>query len=78
MNIYLTQFFFYYYKKSIFFRLDINGIDLIFSALRLPFYFRPCFHLGVPALPSGFPLYLFPLRFKRMPLQSLTLQALLS
>ena len=31
------------------------------------------FHLGVPATPSGFPLYLFPLRSKRMPLQSLTL-----
>ena len=30
-----------------------------------------CF-LGVPAKPSGFPLYLFPLRSKRMPLQSLT------
>ena len=28
--------------------------------------------LGVPAVPSGFPLYLFPLRSKRMPLQSLT------
>ena len=28
--------------------------------------------LGVPAKPSGFPLYLFPLRYKRMPLQSLT------
>ena len=28
--------------------------------------------LGVPATPSGFPLYLFPLRSKRMPLQSLT------
>ena len=30
------------------------------------------FSLGVPAVPSGFPLYLFPLRSKRMPLQSLT------
>ena len=29
--------------------------------------------MGVPATPSGFPLYLFPLRYKRMPLQSLTL-----
>ena len=28
--------------------------------------------LGVPATPSGSPLYLFPLRSKRMPLQSLT------
>ena len=28
--------------------------------------------MGVPAKPSGFPLYLFPLRSKRMPLQSLT------
>jgi hypothetical protein len=31
---------------------------------------------GVPAKPSGFPLYLFPLRSKRMPLQSLTREAL--
>ena len=31
---------------------------------------------GVPAMPSGFPLYLFPLRSKRMPLQSLTREAL--
>ena len=31
--------------------------------------------LGVPASPSGFPLYLFPLRYKRMPLQSLTQRA---
>ena len=35
-----------------------------------------CLYQGVPspltAPPSGFPLYLFPLRFKRMPLQSLT------
>ena len=30
------------------------------------------FFPGVPAKPSGFPLYLFPLRSKRMPLQSLT------
>ena len=45
------------------------------------FFYSPLFHkssilsfflLCVPAVPSGFPLYLFPLRSKRMPLQSLT------
>ena len=35
-------------------------------------HYELCIDLGVPALPSGFPLYLFPLRSKRMPLQSLT------
>ena len=33
--------------------------------------------LGVPEKPSGFPLYLFPLRSKRMPLQSLTRPAII-
>ncbi len=35
------------------------------------------FIYGVPALPSGFPLYLFSLRSQRMPLQSLAQGALL-
>ena len=43
------------------------------SVLRFRYY-KP----GVPAMPSGFPLYLCSLRSQRMPLQSLTRQALLS
>jgi hypothetical protein len=50
---------------------------VLFSGLsRTAFVHVPVYHYGVPAEPSGFPLYLFSLRSQRMPLQSLTREGL--